>query len=248
MIRTANPVFNNNTFSKTTTFSGIQTMTLSGTVNKTYILLICLLVSASYTWGQFFNTGSISAIQGWILGGSILGLVFALITAFKPKAAPFTAPAYAVCQGLFLGGLSAIFEQNYPGIVIQSVGLTFATLFCLLGLYRSGVIKATENFKLGVTSATGAIFLLYFASFILGFFNIQIPGIFGNGPIGILFSLGVVTIAALNLVLDFDFIEKGSESNLPKHMEWIGAFGLIVTLIWLYIEILRLLVKLREQK
>jgi uncharacterized YccA/Bax inhibitor family protein len=158
-----------------------------------------------------------------------------------------TAPIYAVLEGLFLGGISAIFEMSYPGIVIQAVALTFGTLFCLLAAYKSRLIKVTENFKLGIVAATGAICLIYLVSIIMGFFGASIPMIHSSGPLGIGFSLFVVTIAALNLVLDFDFIERGSEMGAPKYMEWYGAFGLVVTLVWLYIEILRLLSKLRRR-
>ena len=150
-------------------------------------------------------------------------------------------------EGLFLGGISAIFEAQFSGIVIQAVGLTFGTLFCLLMVYKSGLIKATENFKLGIASATGAIFLVYLVSMILGFFGVQMPFIHESGIIGIGFSIFVVVIAALNLVLDFDFIENGSQMGAPKYMEWYAAFGLMVTLVWLYIEILRLLTKLRSR-
>ena len=178
-----------------------------------------------------------------IFGGLIVGFV----TIFKKEWAPVTSPIYALCEGLFIGGISAIFEVRYPGIVIQAIALTFGTLFCLLTAYKSGMIKVTENFKLGIVAATGAICLIYFVSFIMGFFGASIPMIHSSGPVGIGFSLVVVTIAALNLVLDFDFIEQGSTMGLPKYMEWYAAFGLVVTLVWLYIEILRLLAKLRSR-
>ena len=156
--------------------------------------------------------------------------------------------ALFVRKGLFIGGISAIFEVRYPGIVMQAVALTFGTLFCLLAAYKSGMIKPTENFKLGIVAATGAICVIYFISIIMGFFGASIPMIHGSGPVGIIFSLVVVTIAALNLVLDFDFIEQGSTMGLPKYMEWYAAFGLVVTLVWLYIEILRLLAKLQSRR
>ena len=170
-----------------------------------------------------------------------------MITAFKPTASPYTAPIYAACQGLFLGAISAMFERSYPGIVVQAVGLTFGTLAALLMAYTSGLIKPTENFKLGVTAATGAVMLLYMASFVLRMFGIQIGFIHDSGLFGIGFSVVVIVIAALNLVLDFDFIETGIKRGAPKYMEWYGAFGLLVTLIWLYLEILRLLAKLRQR-
>ena len=175
------------------------------------------------------------------------GLVLALVTVFKHTWSPVTAPMYAVAEGLFLGALSAVFEARYPGIVVQAVMLTFGTLFALLMVYRSGLIKVTENFKLGVFAATGGIMLIYLAGFVLSFFSIRIPYIHESGLIGIGFSLFVVVIASLNLVLDFDFIEKAAEQGVPKYMEWYAGFGLIVTLIWLYIEFLRLLSKLRDR-
>jgi uncharacterized YccA/Bax inhibitor family protein len=183
----------------------------------------------------------------WVFGGLIGGFIVALVTVFKKQWALLTAPMYALLEGLALGGISAIFEARFPGIVIQAVGLTFGTLFCLLMAYKSGMIKVTENFKLGVVSATGAIALFYVVSFLLSMFGISIPFIHGSGIIGIGFSLFVVAIAALNLVLDFDFIENGAARGVPQYMEWYAAFGLIVTLIWLYIEILRLLSKLRSR-
>jgi uncharacterized YccA/Bax inhibitor family protein len=170
-----------------------------------------------------------------------------LITFFKPTLAPITTPIYAALEGLALGAISALVEMRFPGIVIQAVALTFGTLFCLLMAYRSGLIQATENFKLGVVAATGGIFMIYMVSWVLSFFGTSVPFIHESGIIGILFSLGVVVIAALNLVLDFDFIEQGAESGAPKYMEWYAAFGLLVTLVWLYIEILHLLMKLRSR-
>jgi uncharacterized YccA/Bax inhibitor family protein len=174
-------------------------------------------------------------------------MIFGLITIFKKNWAMYTAPIYAILQGLFLGGISAIFENQYPGIVIQATGLTFGTLASLLVLYKTGVIKPTENFRLMVVSATMGIALLYVVSFIMSMFGSGIGFIHDNGIFGIGFSLFVVGIAALNLVLDFDFIEQGSENNAPKYMEWFGAFALMVTLIWLYLEMLRLLAKLRSR-
>ncbi len=248
-MRTANPALNSKTFQDFSSRAGtVDAMTVQGTVNKTAILLICLLLSAGWIWNMFYSSGNPAAVMPWMIGGAIGGLVVALITVFKKTAAPVTAPIYAFLEGLFIGGISSIFEARYPGIVIQAVGLTFGTLFALLFAYKSGLIKATENFKLGVVAATGSIMLIYVASMILGFFGINIPFIHDSGPIGIIFSLVVVVIAALNLVLDFDFIEHGVEGGAPKFMEWYAAFGLIVTLVWLYIEMLRLLAKLRDRR
>ena len=178
---------------------------------------------------------------------AIGGFVAALVTVFKKEWAPVTAPLYALVEGFFLGAISAMYNFMYEGIVLQAVMLTFGTLFALLFAYRSGLIKATENFKLGVVAATGGIALVYLATIVLGFFGVSIPLIHESGLVGIGFSLFVVVIAALNLVLDFDFIETGVEQGAPKYMEWYGAFGLMVTLVWLYIEFLRLLSKLQSR-
>ncbi len=241
MMRTANPALNTNAFKNVRRLDSATSMTINGTVNRTFILLFFLALSANFVWQRVGEVG------GLMILGLIGGFVVAMVTVFKKEWAPVTAPAYALLEGLFLGGISAIFEAQYPGIVIQAVFLTFATLFSLLFAYKSGLIKVTENFKLGVVAATGGIALVYFATIILGFFGVSIPFIHSSGPIGIGFSLFVVVIAALNLVLDFDFIEQASRQGAPKYMEWYGAFGLMVTLIWLYIEILRLLAKSRRR-
>jgi uncharacterized YccA/Bax inhibitor family protein len=242
-MRSGNPVLKSDTFDIAP--EGAR-MTLGGTVNKTAILLALVLITAIYTWGRFFSTGNPAAIMPLVWTGAIGGLVMCLVTVFKKEWAGVTAPIYALLQGLLVGGLSAFYESRFPGIVIQAVGLTFGTLACLLLAYKSGLIKATENFKLGVVAATGGIALLYLVSFAMSFFGKPIGFIHEGGLFGILFSGFVVVIAALNLVLDFDFIEAGAENGAPKYMEWYGAFGLTVTLIWLYLEILRLLSKLRR--
>jgi uncharacterized YccA/Bax inhibitor family protein len=180
--------------------------------------------------------------------GAIAGFVVAMVLCFKHNWAPVLAPVYAVLEGLFLGGISAMYAARFGGIVFQAVALTFGTLFALLAAYQAGFIRATEKFKLGIFAATGGIALVYFASIILGFFGVHIPGIFGSGMVGIGFSIVVVVIAALNLVLDFDMIEQGARAGAPKYMEWYGAFGLMVTLVWLYLEILRLLSKLKDNR
>jgi uncharacterized YccA/Bax inhibitor family protein len=189
-----------------------------------------------------------AAVGGYTMVGAFGGFIVAMVTIFKKEWSPVTAPIYALLEGLFLGAFSAMMELRFPGIAIQSVALTFGTCFCMLLAYRSGMIRATQRFTVGVIAATGGIALLYFASIILGFFHVQIPGIFGSGPIGILFSLGVVVIAALNLILDFSFVEEGAAHGAPKYMEWYSAFGLMVTLIWLYLEIVRLLGKLNSRR
>ncbi|MFZ0370053.1 MAG: Bax inhibitor-1/YccA family protein [Halobacillus sp.] len=240
-MRTGNPVLKNDTFRNR---SQGETMTLGGTVAKIALLFIFLLGTSLYTWYQYSLGANVTAMM---LIGAIGGLIFALITAFIPKAAPITAPIYAALEGFFIGGISAFFESSYPGIVIQAASLTLAVMGVLLFLYASRVIKVTKNFRLMVVSATLGIFVVYLINFVMNiFFGMEVPYLHSSGPIGIGISLFIVAIAALNLVLDFDFIEEGVNRGAPKHMEWYGAFGLIVTLVWLYIEILRLLQKLRR--
>jgi uncharacterized YccA/Bax inhibitor family protein len=245
MMRTANPALNKKTFTDFSSRALTDTaMTIQGTVTKTMVLLLLMILSATYTW-RLAATGE--AIEPWMAAGGAGGFVVGLITVFKKNWAGVLAPLYALLEGLFLGGISAIFEARFPGIVIQAVSLTFGTLFALLLAYKTRLIKATENFKLGVTAATGGIVLIYIATVVMSFFGVNMPYIHESGPIGIGFSLVVVVIASLNLVLDFDFIESGADRHAPKYMEWYGAFGLMVTLIWLYFEILRLLSKLRSR-
>jgi uncharacterized YccA/Bax inhibitor family protein len=249
-MRTSNPALSSKTFDRFGSHTDIAqgVMTVNGTVNKTALLLLIAMATAFYVWRMFFLSRNPASVTPWMLVGAIAGLIFAIVTAFKKQWAPVTAPIYAALEGLFLGGVSAFYEARFPGIVIQAVALTFGTAFALLMAYKSRIIRATENFKLGVAAATGGIFLLYLASFVLGFFGINIGFIHNSGPIGILFSIVVVVIAALNLVLDFDFIERGAEQGAPKFMEWYGAFGLMVTLVWLYLEILRLLGKTMSRR
>lgn len=243
-MRSGNPSLSDKTFTDVAR-SG-EPMTLGGTVNKTAIMLALLMITSVFTWGTFFESGDPSSVVPYMWGGIIGGFIVALITIFKKTWAPVTAPIYALLEGLAIGGISAFYEARYPGIVIQAASLTFATLACLLMAYKTGLIKATENFKLGVVAATGAICLIYIVNIVLSFFDMPMGFIHESGTMGIIFSLVVVTVAALNLVLDFDFIESGVEAGAPKYMEWYGAFGLVVTLVWLYLEMLRLLSKLRN--
>ena len=245
-MRTANPALGDKTFTGVPrAASAADVMTIEGTVNRTLILLLLAFVAAGWTWG--LAAGGNALVIPLLFGGLIGGLIIAMVTIFKQRWAPVTAPIYAVCEGLLLGAISAFMNLRYPGIVPQAVALTFGTLFCLLAAYRSGMIRATENFKLGVVAATGGIFFVYMISLVLGLFGVQFPFIHSAGPIGIAFSLFVVVIAALNLVLDFDFIEEGARQGAPRYMEWYGGFGLLVTLVWLYIEILNLLAKLNSR-
>ncbi len=250
-MRSANPALKDSTFldlgSGTVVSRSDEAMTLNGTVNKTGFLLLLSVLTAAFAWSQTIGAdGQPTSSAGFYMwGGLIGGLVIAVITILKKAWAPVTAPLYALVEGFFLGAISAMFNAMYEGIVMQAVMLTFGTLFAMLFAYRSGLIKATENFKLGVVAATGGIMLVYLASIVLNMFGSGIPLIHESGLIGIGFSLFVLVIAALNLVLDFDFIETGVEQGAPKYMEWYGAFGLMVTLVWLYIEFLRLLAKLQ---
>ncbi len=252
-MRSGNPALQESTFLDLGTGTVVRneagTMTLNGTVNKTGILLLLTVITAAYAWSQTITpTGEVApGATVYLWGGAIGGLVLALVTVFKKTWSPITAPLYAVVEGFFLGSISAIYNAQFQGIVMQAVMLTFGIMFALLFAYRSGLIKATENFKLGVVAATGGVALIYLATIGLGFFGIKIPFIHESGLIGIGFSMVVVVIASLNLVLDFDFIEKGVEVGAPKYMEWYGAFGLMITLVWLYLELLRLLSKLQSR-
>jgi len=252
-MRSGNPTLNQNTFLDVSTgrlvagASG-DAMTLNGTVNKTGFLLLLVVASAAYTWNMYTGPESLPAMMPFLWGGLLGGFALAMLTVFKKTWAPVTAPLYAVVKGLGVGAISVWFEASFPGIVMQAVMLTMGVMASLLLAYKSGLIKATENFKLGVVAATGGIMILYLVQI-----GAQMLGFQGMGFIheastfGILFSVFVVIIAALNLVLDFDFIESGVEAGAPKYMEWYGAFGLTVTLVWLYLEILRLLAKLQSR-
>jgi len=240
-MRSGNPALTSKIF-KNAVQDGMGQMTIEGTVNKTAMSLLLLMVTASYTWSN--------PSPGLMMFGMLGGTILAIVTIFKKTWAPYTVSGYALMKGLGLGGLSRVFEMQYPGIVSQAVFLTFSILAALLLAYKMKIIKPTENFKLGVFAATGGIFILYLINFIMSFFgsNMSIMNINNASMFSIGFSVFVVIIASLNLVLDFDFIEEGAERGAPKYMEWYGAFGLLVTLIWLYLEILRLLAKLQSRR
>jgi uncharacterized YccA/Bax inhibitor family protein len=252
LTKSSNPVFKENVFHRDYTASS-DVMTVNGTMNKTAIMLLLVMAAAIFTWNKFFQAVSVSpesaasAVMPWVIVGGIGGLITAIITAFRPQSSGISAPIYAVFEGLLLGGISAIFESMYNGIVMRAVALTLAVFLAMLFLYRSGIIKVTEKLKMGIFAATAGIAVVYLVSFIGGFFGMEFSFLHGNSNFSIGFSLVVVAIAALNLVLDFSFIEKAVDSGAPKHMEWYGAFGLMVTLIWLYLEILRLLSKLASR-
>ena len=255
LIKTSNPALGQNTFSDfaRSQYGGSlvdasQRMTLNGTINKTGILLLCAVATAAWTWNSFLNTRDLGFAGPAMILGAFGGLIVGFVTAFKKEWSPVTAPLYALLEGLVLGGLSAVFNARFPGIAMEAVALTFGTLFVMLMLYKSGIIKVTQKFRIGVVAAIGGIFLFYMAQMVLGLFHISFFGsVYGSGIVGIGFSLIVVGIASLNLVLDFDFVEQGVAYGVPKYMEWYAAFGIMVTLVWLYLEILRLLAKLRSR-
>jgi len=254
LTKSSNPVFQEKVFRKDYTSSS-DVMTVNGTMNKTAIMLLLVIAGAVYTWNKFFHAVAVNpetasaAVMPWLVIGGIGGFITVLVTVFRPRSSGISAPIYAVFEGLLLGGISAIFESMYPqqGIVLRAVMLTFAVFVAMLFLYRSGIIKVTRKFMLGVFAATAGIALVYLVSFIGGFFGMNTSFLYGSSNFSIGFSLVVVAIAALNLVLDFSFIENAARSGAPKYMEWYGAFGLMVTLIWLYLEILRLLAKLASR-
>jgi len=258
MFRSSNPTLRENVFSGERAYAQGETATIQGTINKSFILLGLIAVSAYWIWGQVAQPASIAgygavrsanpAAMGYVTMGAIAGFILGMVTIFKRDWAHVTAPLYALCQGVFLGAISAVFEMQYPGIVVQAVSLTFGVMFCMLMIYKSGIIKVDQKFIMGVAAATGAIFLVYVMNMILGFFGRHVPMIASAGPFGIGFSLIVCAIAAFNLIIDFYMIEQYTRMGLNKKMEWYGAFSLMVTLIWLYLEILRLLVKLNSRR
>jgi len=245
LMRTSNPALSDKAFQGLPGALG-EGMTLTGTVNKTGILVLCAIAGAAWTWHDFM-LGEMASVMMLLWVGVLGGLVFALATIFKKTWAPVTAPIYSLLEGLALGGISASLNARWPGIAIEAVSLTFGTLLVLLMAYRSGMIRVTAKFRLGVVAATGAIFLFYVVEMLLGFFGVHFAAINGSGALGIGVSLVIVVVASLNLVLDFDFIEHGVQMGAPKYMEWYGAFGLMVTLVWLYLEMLRLLAKINQR-
>lgn len=244
MMRSSNPYLNNDSFGFGTTESR---MTLEGVANKTMLLLGICVVTAAISWTTFLNNPGLGGILFFV--GIIGSLVAAISMRFINKEhAVYIGPIFAAFEGLFLGPVSGIYETSYEGIIVTAISLTFGLFIVMLVIYRARLIKPTENFRIGIASAMGAVFMIYMVSFILAIATpYQIPYIHGNGLIGIGFSLVVITIAALTFVMDFDFIEKGVEQGAPKHLEWYAAFGLMITLVWLYLELLRLLSKLRSR-
>lgn len=248
LFKSGNPALSENTFARLAPVADSDSvMTLQGTVNRTAFLLAVVFAGATFTWWRFNTTQDFASVVLFFWGGLIGGFITALVITFKQTLAPYLAVVYAALEGLALGGLSALLDARYPGIAFEALLLTFGILAVLLLVYTLRIIRPTENFKLIVVSATGGIAIYYLISLVLGFFGVRAPLIHDNSWLGIGFTLFVVIIAALNLVVDFDFIEQGVAKNSPKYMEWYAAFGILVTLIWLYIELLRLLSKLRSR-
>jgi uncharacterized YccA/Bax inhibitor family protein len=247
-IRSGNPGLNDKTFAGLPRPAlASERMTLQGTINKSFLLLIVLLAGALWPWSQYMASGNPGVVLVPVMVGAIGGLVLALAISFRPTLAPFLALPYAALEGLVLGGMSAVLERRYPGIAIQAVGLTFGVMAALLLAYSTRLIQVTQRFRAIVIGATGAIMLLYLVSIVLGLFHVGTPFMTDSSPLSIGLSLVIVGVAALNLVLDFNLIESGVSQGAPRFMEWYAAFGLLVTLVWLYMEILRLLAKVRQR-
>jgi uncharacterized YccA/Bax inhibitor family protein len=249
MLRTANPVLNENTFERFETDERSSTMTIQGTIHKSLLLIAIVLATAFWTYARFLGAGrDFGAIAPFFFGGLIGGLVLALVICFKPTTAVVAAPLYAACKGLSLGGISIVAEMKVGGgIVFQGVALTMGVFVCMLLLYMSRTLRATPKFTAGVMIATGGIAVTYLVSFVVSLVSgSPLPYIHTGGTLGILFSAFCIVIASLNLILDFGMIEEGARRRAPKHVEWYCGFALLVTLVWLYIEILRLLMKLRR--
>ena len=251
-MRSSNPALTDKVFASVTTLStdrvsdprvSMDQMTIGGTVNKSFILLALVLSSSIYAW----DYASLGVTPPWFIPLILSAFGVSLVIIFKRTTAPYLAPVYALLEGGALGLISGIYEMQYQGIVPQAVLCTIGTFLSLLIAYKSRLIKVTENFKLGLFAATGGIAIVYLINFIMSFFGKSIPMIHESGAVGIGFSVFVVIIAALNLVMDFDFIEHGAKRGAPKYMEWYAAFGLLVTLVWLYLEIIRLLGKSRRR-
>ncbi len=244
--RSGNPALKEGIFSRLERREGDGVMTLAGAVNRSAVLLVLLACGFALTFGPTLN-GRGGPSLGLLLPALIGGFALSMVIIFKPRTAPYLSPVYAFAEGLVLGWISAVYEGQFQGIAFQAAGLTFSILAMLLLVYSSGLIRVTDNFRLGVVAATGGIAILYLIDIVLMLFGHPVPMIHQAGPWGIAFSAVVVVIAAMNLVLDFDFIEQGTRQEAPAYMEWYAAFSLMVTLVWLYLEILRLISKMRKK-
>ncbi|HLX92160.1 MAG TPA: Bax inhibitor-1/YccA family protein [Puia sp.] len=249
LFKSGNPALNEKVFQNAGVVSDGQVMTERGTLNKFFFMSLMIMASASFTWSAFSHG---KAIGGWIIAGAIIGFILAMVIIFKKEWAGYVSPAYALAEGVFLGGISAVvnaaYVKNFPGIIPQAVLLTFGVVIAMFLLYRFGIIKVTQKFRSVVVSATLGIAIFYLVTWIVGMFGVQMPIVYSASPLSIGLSIFIVLIAALNLILDFDMIEQGVTMGAPKYMEWYAAFGLMVTIIWLYMEILRLLMKIASRR
>lgn len=251
LFQSDNPTLSQKIFSRSLSQSDAGVMTVRGSIGKFGFLLFMVLAAASYTWYLYYNNQQQTMVTlMWV--GIIGGLISVLVICFKPTLAPYLSPAYGILEGFFLGAISAVlndaFSERYPGLVMQAVGLTFGVALAMFLLYNFRVIKATEKFKSTIFAATAGIAIFYVITLLLRVFGVNIPFMYDSSLLGIGISLFIVAIAALNLIIDFDMIEKGAELGAPKYMEWYGAFGLLVTMVWLYIEILKLLSRFAGRK
>ncbi len=248
MANNSNPILSEKIFQRASEahVANGEPMTVGGTINKTLILLLLVLAPAMYTWNMLYSGTTYQGAGAFIIGGAIVGLIAAIVTIVKPVWASVSAPIYAIGQGLFLGGISAAFNLRFPGIAVQTVALTFGTLGVMLFMYKTGIIKVTDKLRSGIFAAMGAIGLFYLVILIMNLFGGDTSFYFGNSTLSIVLSFVIVGVAAFRLLLDFDFIDQSAKMGAPKYMEWFGAFGLVMTLIWLYMELLRLLSKLRD--
>ena len=249
LFKGGNPAISDKTFEKYQQHEG-ELMTVRGAMNKFGMMMVFLLGAAIFTWNIFYQQGP-DAVRPWMWGSMIVGFILALIIIFKKTWAPYLALGYALCQGLFLGAISAVYDyafaSSYPSIIMHAVLLTMGVATAMYVLYQTKIIKATNTFKKVVMVATGGIAIFYLISWVMTMFGSQMPYLHDSSPIGIGISLVIVVVAALNLILDFDMIDQGAEQGAPKYFEWYGAFGLMVTIVWLYLEILRLLSKLSSR-
>jgi uncharacterized YccA/Bax inhibitor family protein len=245
LMKSSNPAFRTGAYRDMPQVGVGDVMTLNGAINKTIVLFVLLLITAGWTWSQYTPMNP-AAIQPYMIGGLIAGLVLALATIFKPNWAPISAPLYAIAEGFAIGGISAYYNAHAHGIVVQAVALTFGVMAVMLFLYRSGVIKVTQKFRMGLSAAIGGIFLFYMVTWIAGMFGVNTAFLFGGSTLSIGISLVIIGIAALSLVLDFDMMQRASVAGAPRYMEWYSGFALMVTLVWLYMEILRLLANTRQ--
>jgi|SRR5665213_3764274 len=248
VMRTGTPGFNSKTFAALPRPAlGEERMTLQGTINKSFMMLVVLLATAFWTWSQYLTSGNPAAVQVPMMIGLFAGFGLALVISFKATLAPYLSLPYAACEGLLMGGLSAELERRYPGVAIQAVGLTFGVLAAMLVAYKTGLVKVTQRFRLIMMAGMGAIMLLLLASWVLNMFHVATPFLYSSSPLSLGISLVIIVFAALSLALNFDMIESGVAQGVPRYMEWYSAFGLMVTLVWLYISILQFLAQARQR-